>query len=119
MVTKLTTNKTGINDLKAQLLDRLVVAVASHGVPEAQSHTPIWSQRLHNSARAENPQIHSNSVTVDLVFGGVSLPGERKEIGIVKDVDYALTQEIEKGFLTNNLPAIGRKIAQGLNFRVG
>jgi hypothetical protein len=114
MVTKLTLNKAGVNDLKKHLLDQLVVAVASHGVPEAQSYTPIWSQRLHNSARADNPQIHSNKVTCDLTFGGVALPGERKEIGIVKDVDYALTQEIEKGFLTNNLPQIGQAIVEGL-----
>lgn len=76
--------------------------------------TPKWSQRLHNSARAENPQIHNTKVTCDLVFGGVALPGERKEVGIVKDVDYALTQEIEKGFLTNNLPEIGQAIVNGL-----
>lgn len=111
---KVIVNKAGINELKQYLLDKLTVAVASHGVPEAQSHTPIWSERLHNSARAENPEIHSNSVRVDLVFGGVALPGERKEIGIIKDVDYALTQEVEKGFLTNNLAAIGMAIVDGL-----
>jgi len=111
---KFSLNKTGYNELKKTLLDKLVVAVASHGVPEAQSHTPIWSERLHNSARAENPEIGSNRVSVDLVFGGVALPGELKEIGIIKDVDYALTQEVEKGFLTNNIGAIGAAIVGGL-----
>lgn len=107
-------NKTVYNQLKKTLLDKLTVAVATQGVPEAQSYTPIWSERLHNSARAENPEVGVNRVSVDLVFGGVALPGERKEVGIIRDVDYALTQEVEKGFLTNNLGAIGGAIVDGL-----
>lgn len=107
-------NTRNLNKFKQILADSLFEAINSHGVPEAQSHTPVWSKRLHNSARAENPQVHSDSVTCDLTFGGVSLPGEVREVGIVKDVNYALEQEIEKGFLTSNLPAIGQAIADGL-----
>lgn len=111
---KFSIDKTGLRNFKQHLLMKLVQAVEMEGIPEAQSYTPIWSKRLHNSAHTENPQVHEDSVSVDLVFGGVSLPGETREQGIMKDVDYAIDQEIEKGFLTNSLPDVGQAIVRGL-----
>jgi hypothetical protein len=107
-------DKTALREFKQHLLYKLVQAVEMEGIPEAQSYTPIWSKRLHNSAHTENPEVHENSVSVDLVFGGVNLPGETREQGIMKDVDYALDQEVEKGFLTNSLPDVGMAIVRGL-----
>jgi hypothetical protein len=107
-------DKTGLKHLKQHLLFKLVQAVEMEGIPEAQSYTPIWSKRLHNSAHTENPEVHENSVSVDLVFGGVSLPGETREAAIMKDVDYAIDQEYEKGFLTNSLQDVGLAIVRGL-----
>lgn len=103
-----------VRKFKQHLLFRLMEAVEMEGIPEAQSYTPIWSKRLHNSAHAENPEVRGDVVSVDLVFGGVSLPGETREQGIMKDVDYALDQEIEKGFLTNSLQDVGLAIVRGL-----
>ena len=111
---KLTINQTELTRFKQVLNQKLLNALAIEGVDTAREYTPIWSQRLHNSARAENPQVERDRVHCDLVFGGVALPGVQHERGIIKDVDYALQQEQEKGFLTGNLDAIGQAIVVGL-----
>lgn len=113
--TKLIINQGKLREFKQHLNQKLLEAVSIEGVETAREYTPIWSQRLHDSARAENPQVERDRVHCELVFGGIALPGVLQEQGIIKDVDYALAQEQEKGFLTNNLDAIGRAIVDGLH----
>lgn len=111
---KILFDKKAIGHFKGHLAQKLNNACAVEGVEEAREETPVWSKRLHNSARAGEPVIEARSVHNDIIFGGVALPGELEEINVVRDVDYALDQETEKSFLRGNLDLIGRAIVEGL-----
>jgi hypothetical protein len=79
-------------------------------VPLIQELTPVDTKRLYNSTRAETVVSSGNIVQCNFVAGGVSLPGELREQGIERNVNYAYWVEIRNPYIRPNLPSIGREL---------
>ena len=99
----------GVEKFK-NLLAKKLLAGCQAGAVELQNYTPIDTRRLYTSTRAVNLEIHPVSITCTIRAGGVNLPGELREVGINRDVDYAIFVEVRTGYITENLGTIGQAI---------
>lgn len=108
-----TANSKGVEKFKNLLAEKLLAGCQA-GAVELQNYTPIDTRRLFTSTRAVDLEIHPVSLTCTIRAGGVNLPGELREIGINRDVDYAIFVEVRTGYITENLPTIGQTITDNL-----
>jgi hypothetical protein len=103
----------GVEEFKNLLAEKLLVGCQA-GAEELQNYTPIDTKRLFTSTRAVNLEIHPTSIACTIRAGGVNLPGELREVGINRDVDYAIFVEVRTGYITENLGTIGQVITDNL-----
>ena len=103
----------GIERFKNLLAEKLLEGCQA-GAVELQKYTPIDTKRLFASTRAVNLEIHPTSITCTIRARGVNLPGELREVGINRDVDYAISVEVRTGYITGNLRSIGQVITDKL-----
>lgn len=99
----------GVEKFK-NLLAKKLLAGCQAGAVELQNYTPVDTRRLFTSTRVTNLAIHPVSIACTIRAGGVNLPGELREVGINRDVDYAIFVEVRTGYITENLGTIGQAI---------
>lgn len=110
---KIEINKVGLSDFKTQLAKSLHDA-CEYGAMELQDLTPIDTKRLFSTTRAGEATIRDNSISCDIIAGGLRVEGVLREQGIERDVDYAIFVENREGYITNNLGVIGKTVRDNL-----
>jgi hypothetical protein len=68
-----------------------------------KENTPVDTQRLKNSTRAQLVKNSKDEIIVRIIQGGISQPGVLREEGIERDVDYAGYVEMNQSYVRNSL----------------
>jgi hypothetical protein len=110
---KIEINEGSLDIFKKGLAQSLQDA-CEYGAMQLQDFTPIDTKRLFSTTRTEKPVIRTNSITCEIVAGGVRAMGILREQGIERDVDYAIFIETREGYITNNIGAIAKEIKDNL-----
>lgn len=106
-------NQDGLRDL-AQLLGERLFQGCEDGAEIIKQITPIDTQRLYESTRADNLEINDDQVSCRVVAGGVELYGVRREQNILKEVDYGAEVELRYGYMQSAIRDVEDAIAQRL-----
>ncbi|GIW59485.1 MAG: hypothetical protein KatS3mg087_0551 [Patescibacteria group bacterium] len=109
-------NEDGLRELAQLLGDRLYQG-CEDGAEIIKQTTPIDTQRLYESTRADNLEINNTHVSCRVVVGGVEMYGVRREQNILKDVDYAAEVELRYGYMQGAIADVEGAIAQRLQGR--
>ena len=85
-------------------------AIVDSAIEMTKPRIHVVTGRLQASLRSDDPYYQSaNEITVNLIAGGVTLPGIVDEIGIMKDVNYAFIEEVRHPMIRKYYPNALRK----------
>lgn len=100
-------NQQALDNLKKTLQNRLILG-CSKAVEVIKASTPIDTQRLYESTRVEADELNISSdlIEVNIVAGGIESYGVRREQNILKEVDYGIYVERRDGYIRQNMPEI-------------
>lgn len=90
-------------------LTTVLTESVDEAIAETKERVHIKTGRLQSSVRREDPQHAPDEISVDMVAGGSVERGVFMEMGLPKEVDYALEEEVRHPNLRRYFPPAVKK----------